>query len=155
MIRQRIRERLQPLLGLRAGAVAFAVEGRILTVRLTASDFFDPGQAVLRPDVLPILDAIADELVPLERPLRVEGHTDDAPVQGERFHDNWELSAVRAATVVSYLERAHHARADRLTATGFGASRPLVTGDGDDARERNRRIDVVAELGTIEPAPRR
>ncbi len=155
VVRKRLQERLEPLLGLRAGSVRVAVEGKMLTVRLTASAFFDPGQAVLRPDALPILDAIADELVPLERPLRIEGHTDDVPVQGERFHDNWQLSAARAATVVSYVHRAHSARPDLLAATGFGASRPIAAGTGPESREANRRVEIVAELGEIDDAPRR
>jgi chemotaxis protein MotB len=153
-IRKRIQERVQPLLGLRPGAVSVTVEGKMLTVRLTASAFFDPGLAALRPDALPILDAIADELVPLERPLRIEGHTDDVPVQGERFRDNWQLSAARAATVVSYVHRAHAARPDLLAATGFGSSRPIAAGSSAEAREANRRVEIVAELGEIE-GPRR
>jgi chemotaxis protein MotB len=126
--------------------VSVAVEGDRVTVRLAAADFFDPGQAVLRPQILPVLDAIAVELVPLERPLRIEGHTDDSPVAGSRFRDNWELSAVRAATVVSYLQRAHHAAPALLTAMGLASTRPIASGDSPEARELNRRVEMVLEL---------
>ncbi len=154
LIRKRIERRVEILIAQKgaAGSVQVLLEGKLITVRLTAAHFFDPGQAVLRPDVLPILDAIADELVPLQRVLRVEGHTDDTPVQGSRFRDNWELSATRAATVVGYLERAHHAAPARLVATGFGASRPIAPPEAPDAHERNRRVEIVAELGELEPA---
>ena len=150
--RDRLEKRLRPFLMQRSGpaAVAVTVEGRAVTVRLTAAAFFDPAQAALRPDVLPILDAIADELVPLERLVRVEGHTDDSPVVSGRYHDNWELSAARAATVASYLERAHHARPELLVASGFGASRPIAEGTTPQARETNRRIELVAEFGMEE-----
>lgn len=153
-VRKRIEKRLESLVVQKnlMGSVEVLVEGKMITVRLTAAHFFDPGQAVLRPDVLPVLDAIADELVPLDRVLRVEGHTDDTPIQGVRFRDNWELSATRAATVVSYLERAHHAPPAALVATGFGASRPILAGDGSpEAHARNRRVEIVAELGEVEP----
>ena len=152
-VRKRIEKRLENLVIQKSviGSVQVLLEGKMITVRLTASSFFDPGQAVLRPDVLPVLDAIADELVPLERVMRVEGHTDDTPVQGSRFRDNWELSATRAATVVSYLERAHHAPPGLLVATGFGASRPIAPPEAPDGRERNRRVEIVAELGELSP----
>ena len=90
-------------------AVTILFEDQHVVVRLAAAEFFDAGQAALRPQILPLLDAVADELIAVERPIRVEGHTDDTPVAGSRFKDNWDLSAARAATVVSYLERAHGA----------------------------------------------
>ena len=152
-IHKRLEARLRTLLSETTGPkeVVLSLEGKVITARLTAAEFFEPGQAALRPDALPILDAIGDELVPLERPIRVEAHTDDAPVAtGGRFHDNWELSATRAATVTSYLERAHHAPPALLVAVGFGSSRPLDPGDTIEARERNRRVEIVAELGDVE-----
>ena len=146
--RRKIENRVRPFVMQRPGptAVTVSVEGQRVTVRLAAADFFDAGQAVLRPQIVPLLDAIADEVVPLDRPLKVEGHTDDSPVAGDRFHDNWELSAARAATVVSYLERAHHADPHRLSATGFAATHPIAKGDTQEARELNRRVEMVLEL---------
>jgi len=147
--RRKLEGQIAPfLLVQRAGpsAVTVVVEGDRVMVRLAAADFFDGGQAVLRPQILPVLDAIAAELVPQNRPLRVEGHTDDTPVAGSRFHDNWELSAARAATVVSYLERAHHASPELLSATGLAATRPIAEGASAEARELNRRVEMVLEL---------
>lgn len=156
--RRRIENRIRPFVMQRAGptSVTISVEGQRVTVRLAAADFFDAGQAVLRPQILPVLDAIAEEVVPLARPLRVEGHTDALPVAGQRFHDNWELSAGRAATVVSYLERAHHVEPELLSAVGLAATRPIARGDTPEARELNRRIEMVVELELkAEPKPRR
>src|SRR5512143_1530206 len=146
--RRKLEDRISPFLVQKIGpaAVTIVVEGDRVFVRLAAADFFDPGQAVLRPQILPVLDAIAAEVVPLGRPLRVDGHTDDTPVTGSRFHDNWELSAARAATVVSYHERAHHATPSLLSATGFGSTRPIAPGDGPEARDLNRRVEMVVEL---------
>jgi chemotaxis protein MotB len=147
-LRRELESRIAPFLIQRAApaAVTVVVEGDRVTVRLAAAEFFDAGQAVLRPQIVPVLDAIASEVVPLKRPLRVEGHTDDSPLAGSRFRDNWELSAVRAATVVSYLERAHGAAPRLLQAIGFGATRPLAEGDSTEARDLNRRIEMVVEL---------
>jgi chemotaxis protein MotB len=156
--RRKIENRIRPFVMQRAGptSVTISVEGQRVMVRLAAADFFDAGQAVLRPQILPVLDAIAEEVVPLARPLRVEGHTDALPVAGQRFHDNWELSAGRAATVVSYLERAHHAAPELLSAVGLAATKPIAQGDTPEARELNRRIEMVVELELkAEPKPRK
>jgi chemotaxis protein MotB len=157
VVRRKLEKKLRPLLLERTVPIAVHVmlEGQLITIRLTAAEFFDPAQAALRPDILPILDAIADELVPLERPLRVEGHTDDTPVLAGRFHDNWDLSAARAASVASYLEQAHHARPELLMAVGYAASRPIAPGKSPEARETNRRVELVAELGVVEPSRRK
>jgi chemotaxis protein MotB len=152
-LRRRIESRVRPFLVERSGAptVTVLVDGKRVTIRLAAADFFDGGQAALRPQALPILDAIAGELVPLGRPLQIEGHTDDTPVAGDRFRDNWELSASRAATVTSYLEAAHHFDRRLLRATGFADTRPASNVTGPDARALNRRIELVVELDFAQP----
>lgn len=74
--------------------------------------------------------------------LRVDGHTDDVPLSGTgRLRDNWELSSARATSVVKFLiEQGVTPR--RLVAAGFGEFQPLVEGDTDAARSRNRRIEL-------------
>jgi len=148
MLRKRIEKRVRPFVLERpqTSVVTVLVEGRKLTVRLAATDFFDPGQAALRPQVLAVLDAIADELVPLDRMLRAEGHTDETPLGNDRWRNNWELSAARAATVVTYLEQAHGAHAEKLAAVGLGSAHPLSSDGTPEARERNRRVELVVEL---------
>lgn len=153
-IRRRLERTLRPFLSSHGGAAAVVLipEGKRLTVRMSANAFFDPSQAALRPEALPILDVIARELLALGRPVRVEGHTDPQPVRTERFRNNWELSSVRAATVVTYLEAAHGADPKLLTASGCASGRPVASNDTAEGRERNRRIDMVVELGPDDPA---
>lgn len=74
--------------------------------------------------------------------LRVDGHTDDRPLSGTgRFADNWELSSARATSVVKYLIT-QGVPANRLVAAGFGEFQPLVPEDTEEARDRNRRIEL-------------
>jgi len=74
--------------------------------------------------------------------LRVDGHTDNVPLSGTgRFKDNWELSSARATSVVKFLI-ANGVPANRLVAAGFGEFQPLDAADTDDARSRNRRIEL-------------
>jgi chemotaxis protein MotB len=154
-VRRRIEARVRPFTLERPtkgpAAVTVSVDGKRVTVRLAAAEFFDPGQAALRPQAVPVVDAIAAELVPLRRPLQVEGHTDESPIRGGRYRDNWELSASRAATVVSYLAAAHGARPSLLSATGRADTQPLAAGADDEARELNRRVELVVELDVREP----
>ena len=73
--------------------------------------------------------------------LQVEGHTDDIPISAGRFTDNWDLSTERALSVVRFLA-SQGVPANRLAATGYGEFQPLASGDTDDARRRNRRIEL-------------
>jgi len=74
--------------------------------------------------------------------LRVDGHTDNLPISGGRYADNWELSQARALSVVKYLIENEGIPADRLAANGFGEYQPIDPADTAEARARNRRIEL-------------
>ena len=111
---------------------------------------FPTGSATLNPGGRQDLDALAAELIDLDREipddidwiLRVDGHTDRRPLSGAgRFESNWELSAARAISVVQYLvERG--VSPIRLAAAGFGEFAPLAEGDTEADFARNRRIEL-------------
>ena len=93
---------------------------------------------------------LADAIIELQKEippeinwvLRVDGHTDDKPLSGTgRFKDNWELSSARAISVVKFLI-ANGVPANRLVAAGFGEFQPLDAADTDEARSKNRRIEL-------------
>ena len=74
--------------------------------------------------------------------VQVQGHTDtDRVVLSDRFRDNWELSAARALTVVSYLG-SRGIPADMMSAAGFGEEYPRVGGGSELAKAQNRRIEI-------------
>lgn len=73
--------------------------------------------------------------------LQVEGHTDDIPVRAGRFADNWDLSTERALSVVRFLAESG-LPANRLAAAGYGEFQPLDDAGSDEARRRNRRIEM-------------
>ena len=72
--------------------------------------------------------------------LRVDGHTDRAPIATYQFPSNWELSSARAIAVVKFLIEKGIAP-NRLAATGFGEFQPLDAGGDEIAFRRNRRIE--------------
>ena len=73
--------------------------------------------------------------------LRVDGHTDKAPIHTDRFPSNWELSTARAISVVRFLQQ-QGIPPERLAATGFGEYQPLDNGESPDVYRRNRRIEL-------------
>ena len=73
--------------------------------------------------------------------LQVEGHTDDIPVRAGRFADNWDLSTERALSVVRFLAESG-LPANRLAAAGYGEFQPMDDAGSDEARRRNRRIEM-------------
>ncbi|MBI5494577.1 MAG: flagellar motor protein MotB [Deltaproteobacteria bacterium] len=153
--RRKLEARLAPTIRSRDASgsrpVIVEAQGPMLRVRITAGSFFDPGSAALRPEALPILDAVMEELASYRRPLRVDGHTDDRTPTALRVRSNWELSALRAAAVVGYLELAHGYPQELLSLGGFAASRPVTTNDTAGGRERNRRIELCLEFGSESP----
>ncbi len=151
--RNRLEKRLRPLLMERNASVIVEAEGQRLAVRLGASRFFDSGHAVLRPEALPVLDSVGLELKALQRHIRVEGHTDSLVPNGDRFRNNWDLSAARAATVANYLEEALRIPANSLSAVGRASTMPIAKNDAPEGREMNRRIELVVELDTSESLP--
>lgn len=74
--------------------------------------------------------------------LRVDGHTDNVPLGGGRYADNWELSQARALSVVQYMINSQDIPPNRLAANGFGEFQPVDNEDSDEARARNRRIEL-------------
>ena len=112
---------------------------------------FPPGGAILSDDgqaeiakVARILQSVADDIPPeIDWVIRVDGHTDNVPLSGlGEFADNWELSQARALSVVKYMISALGIAPDRLAANGFGQYQPVASGDSEEARAQNRRIEL-------------
>ena len=87
--------------------------------------------------ILEVAQDIPDEI---DWVLRIDGHTDNRPINSARFPSNWELSAARAISVVKYLV-SKGVPPNRLVAAGFGEFQPLEEGEDEEALRRNRRIE--------------
>jgi chemotaxis protein MotB len=74
----------------------------------------------------------------------VEGHTDNVPIQTERFPSNWELSTGRAASVVRHLQ-SQGIDAARMRATGYADTRPIASNDTAQGKATNRHVEVILE----------
>jgi chemotaxis protein MotB len=126
------------------GAARFEIDERGLVVHIVADAvLFDAEEAVLRPEGKAILDAVSPTLADLPNVLRVEGHANHLPVtRCGPWPSNWELSAYRASTVLRFLG-GDGVPEDRMSATGYAATKPLVPITDPTATSVNRRVDVV------------
>jgi chemotaxis protein MotB len=125
------------------GDARFSVRVQPNGVVLTLSDavLFGPGDARLRRQALPILDAIARMLLQNPHAVVVEGHTDDRP--GVMPTANWRLSTDRAINVLSYFVEEHGYPPSRLAAAGYGQYHPIGDNQDEEGRARNRRVELV------------
>lgn len=126
------------------GKVRVLETSRGVSIEINDSILFSPGQALLQPPLVKAMRAIAEVLVPTEFPITIEGHTDDVPIKTAQFPSNWELSAVRATTVLRLFADSG-VSADRLTAIGYADTRPVEPNLLADGRARNRRVTILID----------
>lgn len=118
-----------------------------ITVDINASVLFAPGDARLDPGAIQALRAVAGVLAPTDFPVTVEGHTDNTPINTPQFPSNWELSGMRASSVVRlFIDSGVAPR--RLTATGYADQRPVDDNAAPEGRARNRRVAITIESRT-------
>ena len=107
---------------------------------------FDVGKADIRPELHNTLRDIA--LVINSAPtsnIRVEGHTDNIPINTVQFPSNWELSAARALNVVRFMSQRGGIDPARLSAIGYGEHRPVAPNATVEGRRANRRIEIFVD----------
>jgi len=120
------------------GQIAVIETERGITVEISDSLLFAPGRAELAPVAEQAIRAISSVFAESQFPVTIEGHTDNIPISTPSFPSNWELSAVRATTVLRIMVAAG-VTADRLTAIGYGDQRPVAGNESAEGRARNRR----------------
>ena len=123
--------------------IKFILEKRGLVIRVSEQIFFNSGEAAMRPKMIPILNVIAKALETLPNQIRIEGHTDNIPINTPLYPSNWELSTARATTIVRFLLAYYDFSPDRLSATGYAEFRPIESNDTTEGRLQNRRVDFV------------
>lgn len=73
----------------------------------------------------------------------IEGNTDDVPITRQNIRNNWDLSCLRASSVVQALQNNYGVDPKRLTAGGRGEYNPLTTNTTELGRQRNRRTQII------------
>lgn len=118
------------------------VDGRMV-VALATDILFASGSAQLSTDGAAAITEVAQVLATIpERKFQVEGHTDNVPIQTEKYPSNWELASARALTVVRTMVSAGLAP-DRVSAASYGEFKPTAANDSPAGKAQNRRIEIV------------
>lgn len=73
----------------------------------------------------------------------VEGNTDNVPISKTNIRNNWDLSCLRASSVVQELQNKYGVKASRLTAGGRGEYNPVADNDTNEGRTKNRRTQII------------
>ena len=120
------------------------VDGKV-RVTIGAGGAFPSGSADLTEAARDIMSRIAFTAMGDSSTIVVAGHTDNVPIRGGVFRDNWDLAAARAASVVQSIEDTGLVRPGRMQAVSFGETQPVDSNDTSQGRENNRRIEISIE----------
>jgi len=122
-----------------------------LRVEMVDEVLFDSGEATLKPGGVEVLKKVGAALKKVvDRPIEVQGHTDNVPIRGalaRRFPTNWELSSARSLNVARFLQEQAGLDPARLSAVAFSEYQPRASNDTDEGRRKNRRIEIL--LGPV------
>ena len=111
-----------------------------LSVMINDQTLFGSGQANLKKEIYPFLKGIAQIVRSSKFKIIVEGHTDNIPIKTKRFPSNWELSTVRATTVLRKLLD-YGVSPDQLAAVGYADRKPIRDHSTARNRAENRRVE--------------
>ncbi|HEX3594251.1 MAG TPA: OmpA family protein [Polyangiaceae bacterium] len=123
-----------------------------MLIQLPGDVLFDSGSDKLKPRGKEILTTVAtvvrNDADLSKREFQVAGHTDNKPLKGGPYQDNWGLSAMRARSVLAFLTAPATEGGGALdpknwSAAGYGDTDPVANNDSEDGREKNRRVELV------------
>jgi chemotaxis protein MotB len=123
-----------------------------MVIRLPGDVLFDSGKTDLKKDGKDVIGKVANVIRKdgglSARYFQVAGHTDNKPLAGGKYGDNWGLSAMRAREVLLHLVRVTTEGGGgldpaKLHAAGYGETDPIAANDSDLNRKQNRRVELV------------
>ncbi|MBK5931916.1 flagellar motor protein MotB [Halochromatium salexigens] len=129
------------------GNVAVEREGLDIILRIDEQGSFPSGSAQISTSFRQLLGILSTELTDIPGYIAVDGHTDNVPIRSQRFQSNWDLSAMRAATVTNVLLENPELDSGRFIVLGHADTRPLVPNDTPEQRAKNRRVELSIRAG--------
>lgn len=116
----------------------------VVYISLSDNMLFQTGSYEISPRAMSILSKIAKIIKDYNSyDVLVEGNTDNVPISRTNIRNNWDLSALRASSVVQVLQNQFGVNPSRLTAGGRGEYNPVAGNDTDAGRQRNRRTEII------------
>ena len=119
--------------------------GDTIVIRFADVTLFDTGKAQIKPGAIPNLNTIGEKLreyMALGYEIRVEGHTDNKPINTQQFPSNWELSSSRAIAVMRFYLEEMEFNPALISAEGRGEYHPISDNDTAEGCAENRRVEI-------------
>jgi chemotaxis protein MotB len=129
--------------------LAVTIRHNRMVISMPGDVLFDSGRETLKKEGQDILAKVATVVKGdpslSGRDYQVAGHTDNKPLNGGTFKDNWGLSLMRAREVLVYLvgDKGGQLPVKHWSAAGFADTDPVASNDTDDGRQKNRRCDLI------------
>jgi len=112
-----------------------------INIVLKSALLFPSGSDVLNSESEPLLEEVAKHLNSNQQIILVHGHTDNIPINTEKFPSNWELSSARGVAVVRKLQNLN-VQPNRLSVEGHGEYQPIADNNSVEGRRENRRVVI-------------
>ncbi len=138
-----IESELRAAIGNLKGMAAVRRDRRGVIISLGTGALFESGSTSVKEDALKELSEIALVLKNISNRIIIEGHTDSLPPANTGFRSNWELSALRAISVLRVFTERFNIPPDRFVVAGYAQYRPLRENSTPEGRAMNRRVDLV------------
>ena len=116
---------------------------RGITIHILDDILFHSGSAGLTKESLIVLDHLASILKQLPNDIRIEGHTDNVPINTSSFPSNWHLSVARALNTAYYFINNEGLVPEKVSIVGYSEYKPIASNDTPEGRATNRRVDIV------------
>ena len=124
--------------------VAISIDETVVMISISDKMLFNSGSYRVSNKADDILQKLAD-VINSEPSIdvMVEGHTDARSINTDKVQDNWDLSVLRATSVVRKLQKQYNVAPEKLIASGRSSYQPLVGNDTREDRARNRRTRII------------
>lgn len=124
--------------------VEIKVEGSAVFVDISDKLLFKQNSFEVEGGALKVLEKVATVLkAQKDITFMVEGHTDNVPMNGKILEDNWDLSVLRATSIVRIMTEDGKMSAKRVTASGRAANAPIADNESAEGRAKNRRTEII------------
>ncbi|HEY5537087.1 MAG TPA: flagellar motor protein MotB [Acetobacterium sp.] len=119
------------------------ITDRGVVISLKDIVLFESGSAEIKPENSGTLIEIGSLIKVVNNYVRIEGNTDNVPIQNSIYSNNWDLSVMRASKVLDLIVTQSQYPPEKISAIGYGEYRPQGPNGTDEEKSENRRVDIV------------